>query len=333
MTRILSAGLATSLAVGSAIVLSAACGRPADQEPEEAGLDTAAAEESPSDTRAAGAAAGDSMPLVVADVGFETPESALHDPEADVYLVSNINGGPSEKDDNGFVSRVAPEGRVLDLRWIDGADEAVTLHAPKGLALRGDSLFVADIDSVRVFHRETGRPLGALGIPGATFLNDVAAGPDGALYVTDTGIRVGPGGMEPAGTQALYRFDASGRGVAIYSGEELGNPNGVAVDAAGPVVVTFGSGKIYRVEADGGLEELTAPPTGQLDGVILLQDGSQIVSSWEGGAIYHITPGGEVHNIWQDLDSPADIGLDARRMRILVPSFNGNRLEIGSIHG
>ena len=69
-------------------------------------------------------------PIPVGDMS--TPESALHDPEADVYLVSNINGGPCDRDDNGFISRVSPDGQVLDLKWIDGADPGVTLHAPKG---------------------------------------------------------------------------------------------------------------------------------------------------------------------------------------------------------
>ena len=68
-------------------------------------------------------------PISVGDMS--TPESALHDPEADVYLVSNINGGPGDRDDNGFISRVSPDGQVLDLKWIDGADPGVTLHAPR----------------------------------------------------------------------------------------------------------------------------------------------------------------------------------------------------------
>ena len=76
-----------------------------------------------------------------------------------MYLVANINGGPSDKDGNGFISRISPEGEVIALKWIDGAAESVTpftLNAPKGMALTGDRLFVADIDVVRVFDRERG---------------------------------------------------------------------------------------------------------------------------------------------------------------------------------
>ena len=46
---------------------------------------------------------------------MSTPESALHGPEADVYLVSNINGGPGDRNDNGFISRLSADGQVLDL--------------------------------------------------------------------------------------------------------------------------------------------------------------------------------------------------------------------------
>ena len=111
--------------------------------------------------------------------GLETPESVLWDEKADIYLVSNINGDPSAHDGNGFISRITPEGRMETLKWIDGATPGVRLNAPKGLAIVGDTLYVADIDTVRAFHRVTGQPLGARAVPGSTFLNDLAAGPDG----------------------------------------------------------------------------------------------------------------------------------------------------------
>src|SRR5690606_9584497 len=58
--------------------------------------------------------------MTVADAGFQTPESVLHDPAADVYIVSNISGNPPEKDNDGFLSRVSPEGQVIALKWVEG---------------------------------------------------------------------------------------------------------------------------------------------------------------------------------------------------------------------
>ena len=84
------------------------------------------------------AAAKSDRQMVVRDVGFSTPESVIHDPLTDRYLVSNINGSPLETDDNGFISLVADDGTVLNLKWIDGATDSVTLNAPKGMAVVGD---------------------------------------------------------------------------------------------------------------------------------------------------------------------------------------------------
>ena len=267
-------------------------------------------------------------PIVVADVGFETPESMLHDAVADVYLVGNINGSPLDKDDNGFISRLSPAGAVEALKWIDGAGPDVTLHAPKGLAIRGDTLFVADIDTVRLFHRVSGATLGAWGIPGATFLNDVAVGPDGTLYVTDSGFRMGAQGFEPSGTDAVHRFDAMGVATAVVSGADLGGPNGVLAEAGGLTVVTFGSGEMYAVDPATGTRSPLTAPAGQLDGVERATDGSLLVSSWADSSVYRIPVTGAASRLVPGIPSPADIGYDASRGRVLIPVFTGNRVEI-----
>src|SRR2546426_6734142 len=46
---------------------------------------------------------------IMAVEGFLTPESVLHDTVQDIYFVSNINGSPTAKDNNGFISRVKPD--------------------------------------------------------------------------------------------------------------------------------------------------------------------------------------------------------------------------------
>ncbi len=265
--------------------------------------------------------------VTVADVGLQTPESMLHDPVADVYLVSNINGSPLEKDDNGFISRLAPSGEVLALKWIDGASDAVTLHAPKGMALKGDTLFVADIDEVRLFHRGTGSPLGSRPVAGSTFLNDVTVGPDGTVYVTDSGLRAGEQGLTPSGTDAVYRFDATGQEIAVVRDTALGRPNGIVADDTALTVVTFGSGEIYRLDPASGarLETLPRAPAGQLDGVVRLTDGSLLVSSWECQCVYQVHLGGHYMPAVDSVPAPADIGFDARRNRVLIPLFTENR--------
>src|SRR5216117_3947552 len=123
--------------------------------------------------------------------GFSTPESVLHDSAQDIYFVSNVNGSPTAKDNNGFISRVRPDGAVENLKFIEGGHGGATLNAPKGLALLGDTLWVADIDMVRSFDAKTGAPRDSVSLAGlgAVFLNDIAIAQTGALYITDTGIR------------------------------------------------------------------------------------------------------------------------------------------------
>lgn len=140
---------------------------------------------------------------------FSGPESVQYYPQGDEYFVSNVNGDMTIKDDNGFISRVSPNGHVIQLKWIDGATLPVTLHAPKGMVTHGDTLFVADIDSVRAFSISTGTPMTAAtrGVPGSRFLNDLTISHDGVLYVTDSGLKTG---MLPTMSDAVYRFDPVG---------------------------------------------------------------------------------------------------------------------------
>ncbi|MFW6067847.1 MAG: SMP-30/gluconolactonase/LRE family protein [Myxococcota bacterium] len=260
----------------------------------------------------------------VTDAGFETPESVLYDPEADVYLVSNIQGSPLDEDDNGFISRVSPEGEVLELKWIDGEAGDFTLNAPKGTAIAGGKLYVADIDTVRVFDRETGEHREDIPIDGAAFVNDLAAGPDGSVYASDTGVG---GDFKPIeGKPAVYRIDPQGEVKRFAGGEAVGQPNGLLYDD-GLWVADFGSSTVRKLDDEGEVDETWEAPEGGLDGLVATGEGVLLVSSWEGSAIY-AREDGEVTERFSGLESPADIGFDAKRQRLLVPIFNGNQVTI-----
>ncbi len=267
--------------------------------------------------------------IVVSEVGFATPESVLHDPEHDVYYVSNISGDPTAADGDGFISRLSPDGEVLELRWIDGTTADVTLNAPKGMAIQGSSLFVTDLDCVRIFDRATGAASGEVCVPEATFLNDIAPDDQGTLFVTDTGF--GPG-FEPSGTDAVYRLSRDGRMAAIAEGEWLGHPNGVAVGSRGIFVVTFGSGEVIQLAVDGSHTRVMPESDRQLDGVEFLDDGGFVFSSWGDQAVYRVAGDGSVSRVLENVDAPADIGVDRTRNRLLVPLFNQNQVVIHSMN-
>ena len=116
-------------------------------------------ERAPKPADAAPPAADAPAPPAAPDVveGFKHPESVRYDPGLNVWYVSNINGDPFAKDNNGFISRLKADGSVDSLEFIAGGKNGVTLNGPKGMALVGDTLWVADIDAVRGFDRRTRR--------------------------------------------------------------------------------------------------------------------------------------------------------------------------------
>lgn len=257
--------------------------------------------------------------------GFATPESVLHDDKSDVYLVSNVNGAPTEKDGNGFISRITPEGQIENLKWIDGTLPGVTLHAPKGMAIVADVLYVADIDTVRKFDRRTGESVGSIPIEGSTFVNDVAAAPDGDVYVTDSGLAPDFSGT---GTDAIYRIDATDSVRAIMKSTELGNPNGIVAVRPGSTTQVYAvgwtSGEFYEVDRQGRRETIHKTPKAQLDGLVRLGRGDWVVSSWEGSSLYRMGFDEAPTVLASGLSRPADIGFDRRRGNLLIPLFGDN---------
>lgn len=267
---------------------------------------------------------------VAAVGGFQVPESVKWDSAQDVYFVSNIRGVPSAKDNNGFISRVRPDGTIEDTAFVAGGKNGVTLDAPKGMALVGDTLWVTDINAVRGFNARTGAAILAvdLSASGAVFLNDVAVAPDGSLYVTDTGIRISEGGVEHPGPDRIFRI-APDRTVSVAAqGDTLARPNGITWDRANGrfIVVPFGGTSLSSWKPGDAAPTPFATGPGSFDGVEIV--GSAIwVSTWADSSVYRFE-GGTGTKLITGVPSPADIGYDAKRNRLLIPVFQEGRIEI-----
>jgi glucose/arabinose dehydrogenase len=348
------AGLLTTAALGLGLFSAAlsaaalwACGSPPPKVPE-----PAPAAEKPSAPLSPVLSEAPSPPVLLREVGFLAPQAALHDPDEDVYLVSNSNGAAGEADGNGFISRVSPEGARVTLKWIDGANGA-GLDAPKGLALSGDKLYVADINVVRSFDRKTGEPLGKVAILTAHDLDALAVAPDGTLYVSDTGQlgsktevrkRKGKGkSAEPQGTssEAIYAVDARGVSRLLVKGAELGQPTGLLADAAGLWVANL-SGELYRVAADGQRAPGIRLPGSGLHGLLEVEGGRMVIACAETSTVYvgkghagaaggGATPPERFEPLITDLSSPGQLGYDRRRRQLIVPLVQDNALYIQQI--
>jgi sugar lactone lactonase YvrE len=266
-------------------------------------------------------------PLIRITEGVNTPESVLYDEAADRYLVSNINGKATEADNNGYIMEVSPDGKVTNPKFIAGGEKKVKLDAPKGSAIVDGVFYVTDIKVVRKFDAKTGAPKGDIPIAGATFLNDIAVGPGGKVYVSDSGITgKADGGFQPTGVDAVYVID-KGKLKTVAKSKDLSQPNGLLWTDKGLLVVTFGSNELYRLDDKGAKQDITKLPAGGLDGLAPWGD-SLLVTSWQAAAIFKGKLGDKFEVVIPDVKGSADIGVDTKRKRLLVPRFLDSAVEI-----
>lgn len=260
--------------------------------------------------------------------GFATPEGVVYDDANDRYLVSNINGKPIDRDNNGFIAVVSPDGKLATERWIAGGTGGVTLHAPKGMAIDKGVLYVADLDVVRTFDLKTGAPKGDIELKGASFANDVAAdATTHKIYVSDSGMKAGKDGFDGTGTDGVWVIEGKSAKV-FFASKDLGRPNGLWVQGKDVYVNFFGSADVAKLDAKKGKLEATVAPAGGGDGLYVAADGTVWSSSWAGSAVFKGKLGGAFTAAVQNVAAPADFAVDTKRNRLVVPRFNDNAVEI-----
>jgi SMP-30/Gluconolactonase/LRE-like region len=272
-------------------------------------------------TPATGIGSTASKPWFVRD-GFVAPEAVRYDPDQDVYFVGNWGRGPaSDTDNNGYISRMKPDGQIETLKFIAGGTNHVVLHAPRGMYIVGDTLWVADADAVRGFNRRTGEKVANYDFSGFDrgFLNDVAADATGTVYVTDTG------------RNKLYKVQGQGGPTVVVADSALGAPNGITWDAANNrfIIVPFGGYKGIRAWVPGTttLTDAGMSTGAKYDGVEVLSGGRVLVAS-QADTSLHLFSGSSGHAIIHTIGPPADIAVDTKRNRVAVPVVGLNHVEI-----
>jgi len=262
---------------------------------------------------------------------FARPSAALYDPGADAYLVSNLGREPG----GGAVHVVSPaDGAVYGLVTTDAG-----LRAPRGLALVGDTLWVADVDVLRAFDRATGAPRGVTPIPGASTLWGLTAGADGTVYVSDAGLDAA---AAPTGTDAIWKVPPGGAPSVLVRGPELGGPTSLSAQRGGLYVVGGRDGSFYQVDYRGVRTELGRAPSAGLCGLVRVPGApgagdrrgrapAWYASSRDGAAVYRFALTGGVEALPTRLESPGDLGYDARRGRLLVPLLGVDRLHVEAL--
>lgn len=288
-----------------------------------------------------GSAAGSIAPAsaaptqVAAVGGLEAPEAIVYDSAQDVYFVSNVNGTPGVKDGNGFISKIGPNGQMIELQFIGNGQHGVTLNGPMGSRVRGDTLWVLDIDKLHAFDTRTGKRLTTIDFAPlrAKFLNDLAFAPSGAVYVTDMGMQAqGNGGPQHVGPDRILEYGADrGRRVALED-SSLSWPDGIVWDrSAGRLIITpFGGKSVLAWKP--GQPRLTklASGAGKFDGIEREADGTILLTSWDEHALLRLDRDALVKLV-TGLDSPSDVTIDTRRHRVAISLMGPGQVQIWTL--
>lgn len=262
------------------------------------------------------ASAAHAEPRLVADIGLNNSESARYDVVGDRWLVSNLGArGPGN---DGFITVVDPDGKVVTPKWLAGGVDGVELRDPLGLIVYGTMVYIADTNAVRSFDRVTGKPGAVWSVPGAVRLNDLATDTKGTIYVTDSGNDDTPG--------AIFRIRKGKVTEFARRDPAMERPNGIAVMADGNIVHGGrGVNLVVRSPAGRIIREITLP-LGRIDGIVALADGGLLVASQDGHVVYRVPATGKPSIVAKDIPIPAAIGFDTKRNILVVPQIIASNL-------
>jgi sugar lactone lactonase YvrE len=252
--------------------------------------------------------------------GFQAPESVTFDPMRNVLYVSNVAGGPTEKNEAGFLSRVSLDGEMLDHQWITG------LHAPKGIAIDGGTLYVTDIDRLVAIDIEAGTISQTWVGEGAQFLNDPAVDSDGRVFVSDMA------------THALYVLENDTFEVWLQD-EALQHPNGLHAENGRLIIAAWGQemqpdfttrvpGHLITVDLETQAVEAvgTGEPIGNLDGLEPDGEGNWLVTDWIAGGLLRVRPDGTYEQLLDLNQGSADLEFIEAERLVIIPMMLDGRI-------
>lgn len=244
---------------------------------------------------------------------WETPdilttcESVCYNATTHSIFASCIDGNPTDKDGNGFISHLSLSGEVITLKWVTG------LNAPKGMGIIGNKLYVTDIDRIVEIDITNASIVKEYKVESAKFLNDITIGPTGDIYISDMA------------TAKIHRIK---KGIleTWFTSEEFVSPNGLFYEDKELLVGTRNG--IYSVRIEDKRLWLLIKDTGSIDGLESDGQGNYIISDWKGKI--------QLVNIEKDpviLLNTSEIGVNAadidyipERKMLLVPTFSDNRV-------
>jgi gluconolactonase len=247
------------------------------------------------------------------------PESVAVGPDGDWYVSAF---GKFDNGADGAVYRVNPDNGRAEVY-------ATGLEDPCGVLFVGSTLWVADRKGVyRITRGKAELVFPAKVFPRELhFLNDLAAGSRGSLYVSDTG------DSTASGRGAVFQL-AQGKRPTLVPGSDTvraqSSVNGL-LPASGDSLYTVGyrTGVLSATDGRGRWTEL-ARGLGSPDGIDAAPGGGFYISDNVGGDLFLVGLGrdAKVTKIASGLQAPADLVVDRKRGLLVVPENSANRLTV-----
>jgi hypothetical protein len=241
------------------------------------------------------------------------PESILK--VGNKLFVSNMRGG--------FISELSADGKFIRKKF-----SKTVLHAPKGLAAINNTIYVTDTSRVVGFNIKSGDQVFELGIPKATFLNDLCRAGKNKLAVTES----------KSGN--IYLITLPGKAIQFLG--SIPGANGVTYHektkqlyACGVGPQWNGEGKLYEKDIsknDTLFTELQHSPTGFFDGIELMDDDHLIVDDWtHNGRLFIYDLKSHSSTSYTVNSSTADLYYDKLSGDVYIPDPRKDRIVIVNI--
>lgn len=254
--------------------------------------------------------------------GFSSPESVIIKDE-NVY-VSNVGKKlePSKKDGDGFISLLDKKGNIKELNFISALD------APKGMGIVDNTLYIADIDTLKGFDLTSKKKVFSLSFKETKFLNDISIKNAKTLYISSSDKDlIYEVDLEKKVYKKFVDFKAA-NGLYYENNTlfavELGSSSKAMLD---------GKGKLYSINLENKTLNSLSSYEGVLDGVQKV--GNKIyVSDWinfkNSGVIriYDLKTKEESVLGTKSLSGAADFVIDKKSMKLYIPQMIKGKLSI-----
>ena len=268
-------------------------------------------------------------------------ESCSYDPVRKVIVVPNRGVGQNVRTNDAWITFLNHDGSVHTSRWVgvqnsgpprDNMTPPLVLNEPAGSNIANGILYLADRDGgtspndtavavVRSFNMQTGLPVKSVRVTQSTGFNDLEATADGTVYATVTGT------AQDATTWQVWKITPDGAASMFVQGAPMRQPNGIAFDPQGNiVVVNIGTEDVITFSKEGKVIRTEKAVQAGNDGLVILRDGTKYVSSVVNGGVSRIRPGRNAELIAQNIPNPASMCYDSDANQLVIPMNANNAL-------